>query len=181
MGLREDSIKNFFDFLGLQEFECCIFRQIVICESAISNTFPTQKWNFLGLLNYLIYQPRKFPKDRIVHYFSHRANSGFVEGFNNKLRVITRRYFGIRKLGILVRRLWLDVRGYWTVLGSVYFFCVVNTQIPKEPTFFKLGSSLDRETFCPFDKEIAIKNLLDFQISRLQLWNSIVSHLLKGL
>lgn len=48
----------------------------------------------------------------IVHYFSHRANSGFVEGFNNKLRVITRRCFGIRKLCTLVRRLRLDVRGY---------------------------------------------------------------------
>lgn len=46
--------------------------------------------------------------DGIVNYFSHRANSGFVEGFNNKLKTLTRRCFGIKRLDTLVRRLRLD-------------------------------------------------------------------------
>ncbi len=46
--------------------------------------------------------------DGIVNYFSNRANSGFVEGFNNKLKVLTRRCFGIKRLDTLSRRLRLD-------------------------------------------------------------------------
>lgn len=46
--------------------------------------------------------------DGIANYFSNRVNSGFVEGFNNKLKVLTRRCFGIKRLDTLVRRLRLD-------------------------------------------------------------------------
>ncbi len=48
----------------------------------------------------------------IVNYFSDRANSGFVEGFNNKLKTLTRRCFGIKRLDTLVRRLRLDAIPY---------------------------------------------------------------------
>ena len=44
------------------------------------------------------------------NYFHRRANSGFVEGFNNKLRVLTRRCYGIKRLDTLTRRLRLFVR-----------------------------------------------------------------------
>lgn len=50
--------------------------------------------------------------DGIVNYFSNRANSGFVEGFNNKLKTLTRRCFGIKRLDTLVRRLRLDALPY---------------------------------------------------------------------
>jgi transposase len=50
--------------------------------------------------------------DGIVNYFTHRANSGFVEGFNNKLKTLTRRCFGIKRLDTLVRRLRLDAMPY---------------------------------------------------------------------
>jgi transposase len=48
----------------------------------------------------------------IANYFQQRANSGFVEGFNNKLKTITRRSYGLQRVDSLFRRLWLDVNGY---------------------------------------------------------------------
>jgi transposase len=48
----------------------------------------------------------------IANYFVRRASSGFVEGLNNKIKVIKRRCYGIKKVGTLFQRLWLDLRGY---------------------------------------------------------------------
>jgi transposase len=48
----------------------------------------------------------------IANYFDRRASSGFVEGFNNKLKTITRRSYGLQRLDSLFRRLWLDLNGY---------------------------------------------------------------------
>lgn len=48
----------------------------------------------------------------IANYFDKRANSGFVEGLNNKLKTITRRSYGIKRVDSLFRRLWLDLSGY---------------------------------------------------------------------
>lgn len=50
--------------------------------------------------------------EMIANYFTRRANSGFVEGFNNKLKVIKRRCYGIKKVDSLFQRLWLDTAGY---------------------------------------------------------------------
>ena len=49
--------------------------------------------------------------DMIANYFHERANSGFVEGFNNKLKAITRRSYGIQRVDSLYRRLWLATIG----------------------------------------------------------------------
>jgi transposase len=48
----------------------------------------------------------------IANYFHRRASSGFVEGFNNKLKTITRRSYGLKRVDSLFRRLWLDLNGY---------------------------------------------------------------------
>ena len=48
----------------------------------------------------------------IANYFDRRANSGFVEGLNNKLKTITRRSYGLKRVDSLFRRLWLDIHGY---------------------------------------------------------------------
>lgn len=48
----------------------------------------------------------------IANYFARRANSGFVEGLNNKLKIITRRSYGLQRVDSLFRRLWLDMNGY---------------------------------------------------------------------
>jgi len=50
--------------------------------------------------------------EMIANYFHRRANSGFVEGFNNKLKTITRRSYGLKRVDSLYRRLWLDLNGY---------------------------------------------------------------------
>jgi transposase len=49
--------------------------------------------------------------DMIANYFHERANSGFVEGFNNKLKAITRRSYGIQRVDSLYHRLWLATIG----------------------------------------------------------------------
>ena len=49
--------------------------------------------------------------EQIANYFRQRANSGFVEGLNNKLKTITRRSYGLQRVDSLFRRLWLDTRG----------------------------------------------------------------------
>ena len=50
--------------------------------------------------------------DEITNYFHHRYNSGFVEGLNNKIKVIKRRCYGILKVEHLFQRLYLDLEGY---------------------------------------------------------------------
>jgi transposase len=50
--------------------------------------------------------------DKIANYFDRRASSGFVEGINNKLKTITRRSYGLKRVDSLFRRLWLDLHGY---------------------------------------------------------------------
>lgn len=50
--------------------------------------------------------------EEITNYFVTRANSGFVEGFNNKLKVLKRRCYGIFNLKHLFQRIYLDLEGY---------------------------------------------------------------------
>lgn len=48
----------------------------------------------------------------ITNYFIQRENSGFVEGFNNKVKVLKRRCYGIFNLRHLFQRIYLDLHGY---------------------------------------------------------------------
>jgi transposase len=50
--------------------------------------------------------------DIIINYFISRSSSGWVEGLNNKIKVLKRRSYGIKNLGNLFRRIWLDLRGH---------------------------------------------------------------------
>lgn len=50
--------------------------------------------------------------EEITNFFIHRENSGFVEGFNNKVKVLKRRCYGIFNLTHLFQRIDLDLRGY---------------------------------------------------------------------
>lgn len=50
--------------------------------------------------------------DQITNYFINRHNSGFVEGLNNKIKVLKRRCYGLLNLGRLFQRLFLDLEGY---------------------------------------------------------------------
>jgi transposase len=51
-------------------------------------------------------------KDEISNYFLGRHSSGFVEGMNNKIKVIKRRCYGIINTDNLFRRIYLDLVGY---------------------------------------------------------------------
>jgi len=44
----------------------------------------------------------------IANYFTERENSGFVEGFNNRIKVLKRRSYGITNRKYLFKRLCLD-------------------------------------------------------------------------
>jgi len=50
--------------------------------------------------------------DQITNYFLNRHNSGFVEGLNNKIKVLKRRCYGLLNLDRLFQRLFLDLEGY---------------------------------------------------------------------
>lgn len=50
--------------------------------------------------------------EEITNYFIKRENSGFVEGFNNKVKILKRRCYGIFNLKHLFQRIYLDLHGY---------------------------------------------------------------------
>ncbi len=50
--------------------------------------------------------------EEITNYFVRRENSGFVEGFNNKVKILKRRCYGIFNLQHLFQRIYLDLHGY---------------------------------------------------------------------
>jgi transposase len=50
--------------------------------------------------------------EEITNYFIQRENSGFVEGFNNRIKVLKRRCYGIFNLQHLFQRIYLDLHGY---------------------------------------------------------------------
>jgi transposase len=50
--------------------------------------------------------------DEITNYFQGRQTSGFVEGFNNRVKVLKRRCYGILNVSSLFQRLTLDLHGY---------------------------------------------------------------------
>ena len=50
--------------------------------------------------------------EEITNYFVERQSSGFVEGLNNKIKVIKRRCYGILNRNHFFQRLYIDLRGY---------------------------------------------------------------------
>jgi transposase len=50
--------------------------------------------------------------DKISNYFLERLTSGFVEGFNNRVKVLKRRCYGIFDVAQIFQRLTLDINGY---------------------------------------------------------------------
>jgi transposase len=50
--------------------------------------------------------------DLIANYFIDHQTSSFVEGLNNKLKVLKRRCYGLRNVSRLFQRLTLDLEGY---------------------------------------------------------------------
>ncbi len=51
-------------------------------------------------------------KPEILNYFRARQTSGFVEGINNKLKVLKRRCYGLFNINHFFQRAFLDISGY---------------------------------------------------------------------
>ena len=51
-------------------------------------------------------------KNEVANYFLDRLTSGFVEGLNNKIKVIKRRCYGLKNNGHLFQHVYLDLCGY---------------------------------------------------------------------
>jgi len=49
--------------------------------------------------------------DEITNYSNRRSSSGWVEGLNNKIKVLKRRSYGLTNIPNFFRRLWLDLNG----------------------------------------------------------------------
>ena len=49
----------------------------------------------------------------ITNYFRDRWTSGFVEGLNNKIKVLKRRCYGLTHIGHIFQRIRLDLEGYF--------------------------------------------------------------------
>jgi len=61
-------------------------------------------------------------QEQIANYFIQRHNSGFVEGFNNKVKVLKRRCYGLSSATRLFQRLVLDTMGMdWFAPGAAAF------------------------------------------------------------
>jgi transposase len=69
--------------------------------------------------------------DDSANYFIDRHTSGFVEGFNNKLKVIKRRCYGILNVTHLFQRVQLDLYGYSLFARKIIEFWIPGNT--KEP------------------------------------------------
>lgn len=61
-------------------------------------------------------------QEQIANYFIQRNSSGFVEGFNNKVKVLKRRCYGLSNVTKLFQRLILDTLGMGRFAPSVTAF-----------------------------------------------------------
>lgn len=50
--------------------------------------------------------------EEITNYFINRESSGFVEGFNNRIKVLKRRCYGLFNIDHIFQRIYLDLEGY---------------------------------------------------------------------
>uniref|UniRef100_UPI00177EA7B5 transposase n=1 Tax=Cysteiniphilum TaxID=2056696 RepID=UPI00177EA7B5 len=49
--------------------------------------------------------------EEVSNYFIDRNSSGFVEGFNNRLKVLTRRCYGLKNAKRFFQRIKIDTEG----------------------------------------------------------------------
>ncbi len=99
-GLREDLTDIFEEDIDRTEAKL----KIEAWKQKVKDSKLTCFNSFLTTLN------NWFPE--ILNYFCRRLNSGFVEGFNNKIKTLKRRCYGIFDVSHLFQRLYLDLNGY---------------------------------------------------------------------
>src|SRR5262249_16030752 len=69
--------------------------------------------------------------DEIANFIPDRQTSGFVEGLNNKIKVIKRRCYGILNVKHLFQRIQLDLSGY--ALFALKISQLRTPEITREP------------------------------------------------
>lgn len=82
--------------------------------SKINRWIKSVEKSDLKIFNGFITTLNKY-KPYIGNYFKARKNSGFVEGLNNKIKVLKRRCYGLFNTESLFQRLFLDLQG-----GAIY-------------------------------------------------------------
>lgn len=87
---------------------CQLKGWVALVEGSGLSCFDT----FLGTLNKRM--------EEILNYFVDRDSSGFVEGLNNKIKVIKRRCYGIVNVAHLFQRIHLDLSGYDAVREQAF-------------------------------------------------------------
>ena len=90
-------------------FEDDISKSVATCK--INDWKKKVKESGLKCFNKFISTLDKY-MDKITNYFINRQTSGFVEGLNNKIKVIKRRCYGILNVKHLFQRIYLDLEGY---------------------------------------------------------------------
>ena len=98
--LREDLTDIFEQYDSKSRAACAIQNWCV----QVKETGLTEFDSFLTTLDHWF--------DEITNYFLEGWTSGFVEGFNNRVKVIKRRCYGIFNVGRLFQRIYLDLNGY---------------------------------------------------------------------
>lgn len=83
-------------------------------------------------------------QEQITHYFIARHTSGFVEGFNNRVKVLKRRCYGLSEPTKLFQRLLVDTTGMTRFAPGVTGF-KHSTQRHVEP---KLSPMLIMLRYC---------------------------------
>jgi transposase len=98
--LRED-LTDLFDRASTKPGAKCAIR--VWCKR-VRQSGLSEVESFLGTIDRWL--------DEITNDFRGRQTSGFVEGFNNRVKGLTRRCYGLFNIGRLFQRLTLDWHGY---------------------------------------------------------------------
>ena len=80
----------------------------------ISNVPATTMECFYGFINIL----KKY-KSEVIRYFNGRNTNGFVEGFNNKVKILRQLYYSISNLKRYSKKLDLDISEYHVLLGDL--------------------------------------------------------------
>jgi transposase len=81
-----------------------------VAKIEINDWITRVKKSNLNCFNGFIVTLEKYIEE-ITNYFTSRNTSGFVEGFNNKIKVLTRRCYGLKSAKRLFQRIRLDTGG----------------------------------------------------------------------
>lgn len=87
----------------------------------LSNSTPIITTNkigsFIECFDNVINTLKKYEPE-VVKYFNGRNTIGFVEGFNNKVKILRHRYHDISNIKRFFSRLYLDIPEYHILLGN---------------------------------------------------------------